>query len=75
MKNKIELLAPAGDFESLVTAIAAGADAVYFGIQEFNMRARGKNFNLSDLPKIAKLCKQNNKIVKRYLTFVISIRR
>ena len=66
MKNKIELLAPAGDFESLVTAIAAGADAIYFGIQEFNMRARAKNFKISDLPKIAKLCAQ--KKVKRYLT-------
>ena len=68
MKTKPELLAPAGDFEGLVTAITAGADAVYFGIQEFNMRARAKNFNLSDLPKIAKLCTCKNKIIKRYLT-------
>jgi len=66
MKRKIELLAPAGDFEGLVTAINAGCDAVYFGIQEFNMRARGKNFKISDLPKIARICTQ--KKVKRYLT-------
>ena len=69
MKNKSELLAPAGDFESLVTAITAGADAVYFGIQEFNMRARAKNFKISDLPKIKKLANQENKQkVKLYLT-------
>ena len=64
-----ELLAPAGDFECLVTAINAGADAVYFGVQDFNMRARAKNFKISDLPKIKKLCEQNkDKKIKRYLT-------
>jgi putative protease len=66
MKQKIELLAPAGDFECLVAAINSGADAVYFGLQEFNMRARAKNFKLSDLPKIKKICKSMN--VKTYLT-------
>jgi len=64
--KKPELLSPAGDFECLVTAINAGADAVYFGIKEFNMRARAKNFKISDLPKIAKLCKPKN--IKKYLT-------
>ncbi len=68
--NKSELLAPAGDFECLVTAINAGADAVYFGLQEFNMRARAKNFKLKDLPKIAKLCNniKSGKKIKKYLT-------
>ncbi len=65
-KPKIELLAPAGDFECLVTAINAGADAIYFGLQEFNMRARSKNFKLLDLPKIRKITKQKN--IKLYLT-------
>jgi len=65
---KPELLAPAGDFESLVTAINAGADAVYFGLQDFNMRARARNFKISDLKKIKKLCDQNKPKVKRYLT-------
>ncbi len=64
--KKPELLAPAGDFECLATAINAGADAVYFGLKEFNMRARAKNFKVSDLPRIAKLCRQ--KKVKKYLT-------
>jgi len=66
MKNKPELLAPAGDFECLQAALNAGADAVYFGLQEFNMRARAKNFKISDLPKIAGLCEK--KKVKKYLT-------
>jgi len=66
MAKKFELLAPAGDFECLITAIAAGADAVYFGLQEFNMRARAKNFKITDLPKIKKLCDEKN--IKKYLT-------
>ena len=65
-KSKIELLSPAGDFECLQAAIQAGADAEYFGLQEFNMRARAKNFRLKDLIKIRKICKKNN--VKNYLT-------
>lgn len=48
--KKIELLAPAGNFACLISAISAGADAIYFGIQDFNMRARAKNFKISDLP-------------------------
>ncbi|MDD5193123.1 MAG: U32 family peptidase [Candidatus Nanoarchaeia archaeon] len=65
-KSKIELLSPAGDFECLQAAIQAGADAVYFGLQNFNMRARAKNFRLKDLPKIREICKKNE--VKNYLT-------
>jgi U32 family peptidase len=69
MKRKIELLAPAGDFRSLTAAINSGADAVYFGIQKFNMRSRARNFTFNDLPKIKKLCEENkSKKVKRYLT-------
>jgi len=64
-KSKIELLAPAGDFQCLAAAINAGADAIYFGIGELNMRARAKNFKISDLAKISKIC---GKKVKKYLT-------
>lgn len=67
-KQQFELLAPAGDFECLVAAINAGADAVYFGLSNFNMRARAKNFKFSDLPKIKSLCETKKKKVKRYLT-------
>ncbi len=62
--RKPELLAPVGNFKTLVAAINANCDAVYFGLQEFNMRARAKNFKLSDLPKIRKACGD----VKMYLT-------
>ncbi len=71
MKNSLyskspELLAPAGDFECLQAAINAGCDAVYFGLKEFNMRKRAKNFNLKDLKRINEICKKNK--VKKYLT-------
>lgn len=65
-KNKIELLAPAGDFPGLIAAIDAGADAVYFGLKDFNMRNRAKNFTFNDLKRIKELCKKNK--VKKYLT-------
>ena len=60
-----EILAPAGDFVCLQAAVDAGADAVYFGLGTFNMRARsGVNFKLEDLPEIARRCGTR---VKRYL--------
>ncbi len=61
---KPELLSPAGNFTSLRAAIQAKADAVYFGVNELNMRSNAKNFKLSDLKKIKTVCKK----VKRYLT-------
>ncbi len=61
---KYELLAPAGNFPMLVTAINAGADAIYFGLKEFSMRANAKNFEIKDLEKINKLC---GKKIKKYL--------
>jgi putative protease len=64
--SKYELLAPAGDFPMLVTAINAGADAVYFGLKEFSLRANAKNFELKDLKKINEICKP--KKIKKYLT-------
>lgn len=61
-----EILAPAGDFTCLQAAIDAGADAVYFGLGTFNMRARsGVNFKVDDLAEIARRCGDK---VKRYLT-------
>lgn len=62
-----ELLAPAGSFSALKAAIDAGADSVYFGLDELNMRTlAGHNFNLENLPKVAALCKKNR--IKSYLT-------
>jgi len=65
-KKKFELLAPAGDFSMLVSAINAGADAVYFGLKEFSLRANAKNFELNDLNKINEICKPRK--IKKYLT-------
>ena len=65
--NKIEIMSPAGSFASLNAAIKAGANSVYFGILQLNMRARSaNNFKITDLSKIVRICKKNN--VKTYLT-------
>jgi len=50
----------------LKTAVNAGADAVYFGVDKLNMRAKAKNFTLEDLPGIVEFCNEKN--VKSYLT-------
>jgi putative protease len=66
-QNQIEIMAPAGSYESLMAAINADADSVYFGVQNLNMRARNSNnFGLNDLAKITAICKEKN--VKSYLT-------
>ncbi|MCF6276511.1 MAG: U32 family peptidase [Candidatus Magasanikbacteria bacterium] len=66
-KREIEIMSPAGSFESLYSAIKAGANSVYFGIDKLNMRARAAvNFTIEDLEKIVKICNENS--VKTYLT-------
>jgi len=63
----MELLAPAGSFESLTAAIQAGANAVYFGVEQLNMRTRSSNnFTVEDLPAVVDLCRQHG--VKSYVT-------
>jgi len=65
--GKIELMSPAGDFASLQAALDNGADSVYFGVEQLNMRARASiNFTMDDLPEIAARCKEKN--VRTYLT-------
>jgi putative protease len=67
MKRSIELMSPAGSYESLMASIHAGCNSVYFGVEQLNMRARSSNnFTLEDLKKIAEIGKENN--VKTYLT-------
>ena len=67
MDKKIEIMAPAGSYESLEAAIKAGADSVYFGIEQLNMRARASNnFTLDDLKKIVKRCGKSR--IRTYLT-------
>ena len=63
----IELLSPAGSWEALAAAIQGGCDAVYFGIDQLNMRARSSiNFGIEDLGRIAAKAKENN--IKTYIT-------
>ncbi|MFN3404622.1 MAG: peptidase U32 family protein [Cytophagaceae bacterium] len=67
MRDKIEILSPAGSFESLQAAIQGGADAIYFGVDHLNMRARSAdNFRLSDLHEIKSRCAEAG--VSAYLT-------
>tara|TARA_Y100000310_G_C20689313_1_gene821165 strand:+ start:1168 stop:2535 length:1368 start_codon:yes stop_codon:yes gene_type:complete len=67
MNNQVEIMAPAGSYESLQAAIKAGANSVYFGIEQLNMRARAaNNFTTEDLKKIVSICKKSE--VKTYLT-------
>lgn len=57
-KKPIELLSPIGSFESLQAAIQAGADAVYFGVEQLNMRAKSiHSFSADDLKDISAACK------------------
>jgi len=63
----MELMAPAGNFESLQAALDNGADSVYFGVEQLNMRARASiNFTLDDLEEIQRRC--DEKEVRTYLT-------
>ena len=59
-------MAPAGDWTMLRTAVNSGADAIYFGVNKLNMRAKAANFSLDELPAITDYCKENN--VKTYQT-------
>ncbi len=60
IKRTIELLAPGGDLDSIKAAIAAGADAVYCGLNKFNARNRAANITLDDLNGILRLAHKNN---------------
>ena len=66
-RKDFEIMAPVGSYESLYAAIQGGADAIYFGIEGLNMRARSaNNFTTDDLRKIAGICDENG--LKSYLT-------
>lgn len=60
MMKKIEILAPAGNWEMLVTAVKAGADSVYLGISSLNMRATARNFADEELDEITEYCHERN---------------
>ncbi len=72
MSGQIEIMAPAGNFECLMAAIQGGADSVYFGVGNLNMRSHSaNNFSHSDIDKIVEICNEYN--VKSYLTLNIVI--
>ena len=63
----VEIMSPAGSYESLMAAIQAGAGSVYFGVGVLNMRSRSAaNFTLEDLQQITDICHEHH--VKSYLT-------
>jgi U32 family peptidase len=65
--TKFEVMAPAGSWEAMMAAIKAGADSVYFGVEQLNMRARQtNNFLVDDLPEVARVCDEAG--VKSYIT-------
>lgn len=69
-KKKLEIMAPAGNFECLAAAIQGGADSVYFGVEKLNMRSHSaNNFRTDDLKEIVRICSEAG--VKTYLTLNI----
>ena len=66
-----ELLAPAGDWQALRAAVAAGADAVYFGVQAFNARQRAENFRIEELPELMDWL--HSRQVRGFLTFNVLV--
>ncbi len=64
--NNVEIMSPVGSYDSLASAIKAGANSIYFGAGKLNMRSRSSaNFELEDIKKIAETCRENN--LKSYL--------
>jgi len=72
MDNHPELLAPVQDWKSL-KLIGSLTDAVYFGVKEYNMRLKAKNFEQNDLKKVVEFCHSQESPIKTYLTTNIII--
>ena len=65
-------MAPAGSFECLQAAVQGGADAVYFGVGNLNMRSRSaNNFAAEDLQEVCRICRENG--IRSYLTLNITL--
>ena len=67
MENRPELLAPVQEWNSL-KIVAGLADAIYFGVETYNMRQKARNFERKDLNKIAEFCHNQKPLIKAYLT-------
>jgi putative protease len=71
-RKDIEIMAPVGSFDSLMAAIQGGADSVYFGVEQLNMRAASSvSFTFDDLQTIVSICKENN--IRSYLTLNVVV--
>ncbi|WP_106767215.1 U32 family peptidase [Paenibacillus faecalis] len=70
-REDVELLAPAGDWDCMRAAVANGADAIFFGVEKFNARARANNFRMDELPEIMEFLHSYG--VKGFLTFNILV--
>lgn len=70
-REDIELLAPAGNWDCLRAAVANGANAVFFGVEKFNARARADNFQIDELAEIMSYLQKYG--VKGFLTFNILV--
>ena len=69
-RKELEIMAPAGNFECLQAAIQGGADSVYFGVGNLNMRSHSaNNFAPEDLPEVVRICRKAG--VRSYLTLNI----
>lgn len=66
-----ELLAPAGNWDCVLAAIANGADAVYFGLDKFNARMRADNFTLGDMPPLMAFLRHHR--VRGYVTMNVLV--
>ena len=63
----IEIMAPVGSYASLIAAIQGGANSVYFGIENLNMRSKSaQNFTIDDLVEISRICKEHH--IRTYIT-------
>ncbi|WP_430812035.1 MULTISPECIES: peptidase U32 family protein [unclassified Carboxylicivirga] len=71
-RGDFEIMAPVGSYESLQAAIQGGADSIYFGIEQLNMRSRSShNFSNDDLRQLVKIANENN--IRTYLTVNVVI--
>lgn len=72
MKNKPEILAPAGSFECVLSAVRTGADAVYLGTKNFNARKGAENFGCDELKKTIEYCRARGVRVHIALNTLVS---
>ncbi len=71
MRNKPELVCPAGSWSGMVTSVESGADSVYFGVHGLNMRANASNFDILELKKVMNFLHEKGK--KGYLALNVIV--